>query len=396
MQQSGRFNDTASQLRTDNLLRGIMLALFVAGIVALAVIWAFEARFGLLDELCRTAYPTMLGVFVASALMLYRWPQTITIARWAGFLAINALLFLQFITALREGGPLVGNYAFISMLMWLPLAYAISLLMLDIRHAPWAAGALLTGIAATSLDQVLSSSRFAPGDLALPINLLASHLVLLACLSGLLKFRLALVKAEADSRRLLEQASSDPLTGLANRRHGLEMLQQAARAHRSNEPSAVILCDIDHFKQINDRHGHDVGDKVVLCITAVLRNNTRDVDTVVRWGGDEYLLVVPRIGAPALAGLSERLRTRTSAACVELGECCITPQISLGIAARVDGEAIETWIKRADLALYQAKADGRNRCVFAAPAAPAPFAAARPEASLAAPDGAIQALCETD
>jgi diguanylate cyclase (GGDEF)-like protein len=369
-----------------------MLTLFAAGIAALAIIWSFEARLGLLDELCRIAYPTMIGVFIVSALMLYRWPQTITIARWTCFAALNVLLLLQFVTAIRGEGPLVGNYAFISMLMWLPLAYAIALLMLDIRHAPWAAGALLAAIAATSIEQLVGASRFAAGDLALLINLVASHLVLLACLSGLLKFKAALVQADADSRTLLRQASTDPLTGLANRRHGLKMLQQAALAQRSDECSAIVLCDIDHFKQINDHHGHDAGDQVVLRIASVLRDNTRDIDTVVRWGGDEYLVVVPRIGMQALAELAERLRVRTRTARVDLGEVSITPQISLGVATRHDGEAIEPWLKRADLALYQAKTDGRNRCVFAPATAPAAFSmpAATP------PQAAARVLLEAD
>ena len=236
MQLTGHTNDQASQRRIDKLLRGIILTLLAAGIVALAVIWAFEVRFGLLDELCRTAYPTTLGVFVTGALILYRWPQAIGIARWTGFLAINALLFLQFVTALHGGGSLVGNYAFISMLVWLPLAYAISLLTLDIRHAPWAAGALLAGTATTSIEYLVGSDHLAPSDVALLINVFASHLVLLACLSGLLKFRRALAKADADSHKLVEQASTDPLTGLANRRHGMERLRHAARSHRAERP----------------------------------------------------------------------------------------------------------------------------------------------------------------
>lgn len=392
MQRMVHSDDKTGQRRSDGLLRSIMLALFVAGMVALAIIWVFEARSGLLDELSRIAYPAMLGVFAVSTLMLYRWPQTVTIARWAGFLAIDSVLFLQFVTALRSEGPLVGNYAFISMMMWLPLAYAISLLILDIRHAPWAAGGLLFAIAASSLERVAGSDHPAADDLALLINLLASHLVLLACMSGLLKFRLALVKADADSRRLVEQASTDPLTGLANRRHGLEMLRQAALAHRPDEPSAVILCDIDLFKQINDRYGHDAGDEVVLGLASALRANTREVDTVVRWGGDEFLIVVPCIGAQALAELAERLRAHAGAAQIDIGECRVTPRISLGIAARIDGEANEEWIKRADLALYQAKAQGRNRCVFSPAAPPVSLAPAVPSR----PDGAAQPQLETD
>lgn len=366
MERTYEANESAASRRSNALLHSIMLSLFVSGIVAVGVLWALESRFGLLDELCSVAYPTILVIFFAGAVMLHRRPQTIVIARWMAFLSVIGLLVIQFVAAVWGDGPLVGNYPFISLLMWLPLAYAIDMLMLETRHGPWAACALFAFIAMVSIFRIFAAGSGDAGDTALLVNLLASHIVLLACLSGLVKFKLALAKADARSNHLFEQASTDPLTGLANRRYGLEMLRRAVAEPVSEVSSAIIVCDIDRFKGINDLNGHDVGDRVLLTVAAILKKSTRDLDTVIRWGGDEFLIVVPRIGAPALAELAERLRARVAAATLrDDGQCAIALSLSIGVAALVDDEKIDDWIKRADQALYLAKAAGRNRCVFA-------------------------------
>ena len=366
MERTYEANESAASRRSNALLHSIMLSLFISGIVAVGVLWALESRFGLLDELCSVAYPTILVIFFAGAVMLHRRPQTIVIARWMAFLSVTGLLIIQFVAAVWGDGPLVGNYPFISLLMWLPLAYAIAMLMLETRHGPWAACALFAFIAMVSIFRIFAAGSGDAGDTALLVNLLASHIVLLACLSGLVKFKLALAKADARSNHLFEQASTDPLTGLANRRYGLEMLRRAVAEPVSEVSSAIIVCDIDRFKGINDLNGHDVGDRVLLTVAAILKKSTRDLDTVIRWGGDEFLIVVPRIGAPALAELAERLRARVAAATLhDDGQCAIALSLSIGVAALVDDEKIDDWIKRADQALYLAKAAGRNRCVFA-------------------------------
>lgn len=366
MRKTVEAHDADARRRVDNLLRDVMMALFSAGAFAIVVLWVFEAKYKLIDEVCRVAYPAMLAIFLGSTAMLYRWPHSTSIARWTGFSTITGYLFMELMASMSTGGPLAGNYAFISLLMWLPLAYAIALFMLDARHAPWAASGLFLLIASASVAHIVHSDSSDSGDTALLINLMTSHVVLLACLSGLVKIKLVLFKAEAQSRRLFEQASTDPLTGLANRRFGLDMLRLAASENTADTPSAVMLCDIDHFKEINDRFGHDVGDKVVLAIASVLQANTREIDTVVRWGGDEFLVVVPGIGKPALAELAERLRLRAADACLaHAAESPLEPTLSIGVAEMTAGERLDDWIKRADQALYHAKAGGRNRCVFA-------------------------------
>lgn len=367
MRDTSALHDAGAKRRMDLLLRSVMMSLFAAGAVAIGVLWTLEAKFELLDQLSRVAYPMMLATFFASTAMLYRWPQSVAIARWAGFGAISGFLGAGLTAAMwASDAALVGNYEFISLLMWLPLAYAIALFMLEPRHAPWAALALFTLIAALSVEHIVQDAAADSSDTLLLANLLVSHLVLLACLGGLVKFKSVLYKADLHARRLFEQASTDPLTGLANRRYGLDMLRRAALEHAAEEPSAVMLCDLDDFKSINDRYGHDVGDEVVLAVAAALQSNTREIDTVVRWGGDEFLIVVPRIGVPALAELAERLRACVGEAIVRDGELTLSPSLSIGVAEMTAEEPLDDWIKRADEALYRAKASGRNRCFFAA------------------------------
>ncbi|MFT3850010.1 MAG: GGDEF domain-containing protein [Propionivibrio sp.] len=370
MRKSNSVQENSPRRRVDMLMRSIMMWLFVAGALAIGVLWIFESKSGLIDDVCRIAYPLMLIVFISGTAMLYRWPDTVPIARWLGFFAITAFLVMELAAALANKGALVGNYPFISLTMWFPLAYSIALFLLDARHAPWAAGGLFVLVASVSFMHIQRLGPDATNDAVMLINLLTSHVVLLACLSGLVKIKLALFRTEAQSHRLFEQASTDPLTGLANRRYGMEMLYLAASEHTADAPSAVMLCDVDRFKSINDLHGHDVGDRVVQTIGAILRHNTREFDTVVRWGGDEFLIVVPQISVVALREMAERLRARVADLTLVDEKCrAVSPSLSIGVAEMADGESLERWIKRADEALYLAKSGGRNRCVFAHPIA---------------------------
>lgn len=352
--------------RVDLLMRKIMMMLFSVGAVAILLLWVVESRLGLLSDICAVAYPLMMVIFVANVLLLHYRPDATVIARWVGFVAIAGLICSETLVIMWDPSPLVSNYFFVSIMNWFPLAYVIALFMLDHRHSPWAAGALFLIIAVFSGIHLMRQASVNPDDLGLLSNMLVSHLVLLACLGGLVKFKQAIMKVDAHSKLLVRQASTDPMTGLANRRYGLDRIQQAASGHSDDEPSTIMLCDIDYFKEINDAFGHEAGDGVVSFVATILRNSTRDVDTVVRWGGDEFLIVVPGAGAVSTSEMAERLRARVADMPIIRDEnATISLSLSIGIAEMADGEPIEAWIKRADAALYQAKAAGRNRCVVA-------------------------------
>ncbi len=164
-------------------------------------------------------------------------------------------------------------------------------------------------------------------------------------------------------RRIAELISTDPLTGLQNR-YQLEIALKAEidRCTRYNETFAIIMLDIDHFKSVNDTLGHLVGDKVLIALAQILRKQLRVSDSIYRYGGEEFLLILPQIKKNKGYYVAERLRSITE----RYKEENLPPfTISLGIANfPEDGRTSADLISSADKALYQAKEEGRNRLVI--------------------------------
>ena len=159
------------------------------------------------------------------------------------------------------------------------------------------------------------------------------------------------------SRQLWTQAVKDPLTGAFNRRYMTEQLRGAVE--RSGwVTSSLVVFDIDHFKTVNDRFGHAVGDTVLMGIAALARRLSRDSDLLFRLGGDEFVMYLPGVGRTGALAIGERLRVAVeSSALIPQGHV----SISLGIAELEPQESPEVWLKRADAALYDAKRGGRNK-----------------------------------
>jgi diguanylate cyclase (GGDEF)-like protein len=138
------------------------------------------------------------------------------------------------------------------------------------------------------------------------------------------------------------------------------------RARRSRQPAALLMLDLDHFKSINDRHGHMVGDQALRALAAVLRRTLRVHDVAGRYGGQEFGILLPGSGEAGAGVLAERLRRRIEAAVLEPRRG-VRATVSIGYAALAPSDASHVaWVDRADRALYRAKAEGRNRCVAAA------------------------------
>ena len=152
---------------------------------------------------------------------------------------------------------------------------------------------------------------------------------------------------------------TDALTGLSNRVRLDEALQnEMHRTQRYGNTFSIIILDIDHFKRVNDTHGHLAGDAVLKKIAGVLAANLRQTDTAGRWGGEEFLILLPHQGRPTARALAEKLRTAIeSTAFPGIGR--ITS--SFGVAAYAAQDSVESLVKRADAALYAAKRAGRNR-----------------------------------
>lgn len=164
-------------------------------------------------------------------------------------------------------------------------------------------------------------------------------------------------------KALRRAATQDALTGLHNRRHGEQLLTKAHRkALARGKPLSVLVCDVDHFKQVNDRFGHPAGDRVLADIGRILRQSVRSGDAVIRWGGEEFVILLDNCPQPAAVELAERIRHRVEAhRDVDAGRLTL----SLGLATLRPQETQQDLVARADAALYQAKGAGRNRLSFA-------------------------------
>lgn len=166
--------------------------------------------------------------------------------------------------------------------------------------------------------------------------------------------------------RIQDLAIRDDLTALYNRRHMLEMAQaELKRLDRDGGRSCFCLMDLDHFKRINDRHGHGVGDEVLKVFAEVVGRNLREVDVVARWGGEEFLVMLTGASPEAAAGVIDRVRAQLAACPVSDKVHDLHVTFSAGLACRVPGEDLASVLERADQALYSAKRAGRNGTVHA-------------------------------
>lgn len=170
------------------------------------------------------------------------------------------------------------------------------------------------------------------------------------------------------------EARTDGLTGLANRRHFDHALRAAAaEAAGHGPPPWLLLADIDHFKGFNDRFGHALGDQVLKLVAAVLRQNVKGKDLVARYGGEEFAVVLPAARLEDALTLAENLRELVATRQIRLKDSSRTlgrVTLSIGVADHRPPEPCSAWLARADDALYQAKGCGRNRVVGPAPARP--------------------------
>jgi diguanylate cyclase (GGDEF)-like protein len=194
---------------------------------------------------------------------------------------------------------------------------------------------------------------------------------LLARVSAALRVKGLQDQLRARNAELEAISRTDALTGLPNRRHLQERLASTAAASRRQEsPMAVLMVDVDHFKSVNDRFGHDAGDVVLKDVAATLHSACRGEDVAGRWGGEEFLIVAGTTAIDGAAVLAERVRRAIASAPVQVGDCSLEVTASIGVASG-DGD-IDELLRRADAALYEAKGGGRNRVVAAPPGVAVP------------------------
>jgi diguanylate cyclase (GGDEF)-like protein len=177
-----------------------------------------------------------------------------------------------------------------------------------------------------------------------------------------------------EQRQQLEEANfllnqlaiCDPLTNLYDRRHFLDLAEtEFLRSQRSGRPFSLLLMDIDHFKLVNDNYGRLAGDAVIRMVSAVALRSMRTTDTVARFGGEEYIVLLPDTNVAQASQLAERIRASIATSLLHIADRMIAVTLSIGCAQIDADRTLNQLLERVDKALYTAKATARDRVVVA-------------------------------
>lgn len=184
-----------------------------------------------------------------------------------------------------------------------------------------------------------------------------------------LRFRLmdaADIAFQEDISRQVRSARKDAITGLYSRRYLDEQLPQLVKGHRRNDqPISILMIDLDHFKRVNDEYGHLTGDEVLASVAKAVRGAVRGADSAVRYGGEEFCVILPGTRLAEARAIGERVRTSIEELDFNSNRPGLHMTASVGVAALAEREAVHEWLQRADLALFTAKHAGRNRVELA-------------------------------
>lgn len=215
----------------------------------------------------------------------------------------------------------------------------------------------------TVLKQYESESLSKVNELRGAQQFVFSIIIFTILVEALFIFRPMVSKVKRLAERLQQEASFDQLSGLFNRR-AFAILAKKAVAHsiRYKDPLSLLTFDIDHFKSVKDSYGHDVGDTVIQHIGDIIKNSVRESDTVARFGGEEFVVLLPQTDEADAMLLAEKVRQKIENTPLELPKLIIEMTASCGISQFAASElAMDAMLKRSDKALYQAKKQGRNR-----------------------------------
>jgi diguanylate cyclase (GGDEF)-like protein len=333
-------SEVAAQIRRDQQARLLR--------VALALMAVYGAAIGLVNLLLLASPVLALLDLAAMLLAVAGWVYL----RRTGHLLRASWLAIGILAALLLSYTVFARGAAYS-LVWVTVLPPLAFFLLGSRAGGRVSAAFSLAVVAY-LVLAYPDLEMRPFDLPAFLN------VAEVLLAHWLIFRFTERCREAAYAQLGAYARVDGLTGLLNREQlDAELRQGLALAARNGQPLAVALLDLDHFKAINDLHGHPAGDEVLVIVARVLGEAVRSTDRVGRWGGEEFLVMLPDTGETGAQAVGEKIRAAIEAGPYPAG---LAVTVSVGIAVAGHGvETPETLVARADRALYAAKAAGRNR-----------------------------------
>lgn len=316
------------------------LAVHLYAMPAMAVLmlglFAFSWSQGFPDRVEALSTPALAALFLAVGLRAWRTGRASERLERVALAATLVVLVLAAFEPVASGRFEIG-YPYL--LGYGPLAYAASLLFLGARTGSLVAVATFLGLALATVLGVATDQI--PPVRAMP--LVAAHPILIGLLYAVAWTVATYAREHRDAERA---AATDPLTGTLNRRSGERMLDEL------DGPFHLLVVDLDRFKRVNDARGHAFGDRVLRAAAEALRAAVRSDDAVVRWGGDEFVVVAPGSGDDDRASLLDRVRTTLDAAFADLD---VSVGASVGTAKRAAGEHWTAAFDRADADMYGAK-----------------------------------------
>ncbi|WP_019568663.1 diguanylate cyclase [Thioalkalivibrio sp. ALMg13-2] len=363
MQDEAIGSARAEAERVEARKRGVYLVVLPAGIAIFVLSWAVRTPG---DVFLAYLYPLFAFVLAALFVAVWRAPQALPrLEAW--MLAMVAMMILSRLAwHFHAGGPLDEHLLVLAGGHYWAVGIVIlaAFVMLEHRRGFRAGVAIL--VVATLIAASGAAGEWLRGELSRDagVYLVRVHLflaVLLALASVATSMRDTVKDALVRSEALEQAAQTDPLTGLANRRAAESVLQRhAASVRRYGVPVAVIGMDIDHFKAVNDTHGHAIGDAVIAGIARILQSSVREPDSVARWGGEEFLIVAPEIGREGALQLAERCREAIAREPI----AGVRVTASFGVTSFGPQDSLDAVLKRADKMMYRAKEEGRNRVLL--------------------------------
>ena len=362
-------------LETDNereRTRKSILTLVAFIISFLAIFWGCGYFF--LDKPYSAAIPLSYAVISFLNIAYYFYTKQFEFFRFSQLLLIFILPFsLMWSLGGFANGSIVMVWAFFA-----PLA---AMLFADAAHATrWIFAFIATTIFSAYIDDYLTQTITPLDDTAITIFFMLNLGFGFGCFFLVINYfvkerenayaltleakkelevsNLKLQKNEVEIKKLL---MTDWLTGVANRRYLDQRLEKELdRFHRHGNPLSLIMADLDNFKKINDRYGHSVGDKVITVFTKVMKKNIRTIDLISRYGGEEFIIMLPETSLEGAEDLAERIRIAMEAEKVEGVSEVVTA--SFGITIAKPRDTFESLLRRVDLAMYESKDKGKNCC----------------------------------
>jgi diguanylate cyclase len=338
-------------------------AVLGCGILTVGGIWIYEATCRRVSLVDHYGYPVLLIVFTASLIALHIQPKT-----WRSLVNINFLTFAIYLVVYTQAMIYAPSsnyniYDIGTFPQWFPLIYVTAFLFLRRKTAIQFSVVIYASIAIPILLSLLIDRVEFSQKLQFPIilSMLEAHPIYIALLLGVSTLQEAFLRATLYAEAMSIAATIDHLTQLPNRRSLTEKLQQQLNQFQSGQTShsfAVILLDVDRFKQINDTFGHAMGDQVLIAIAAILQERLRHEDMIGRWGGEEFLMVTQDTNTHDAIRTAERLRAMI---CERVACEDTIVSASFGISLATPSDTLEILVQRADQALYAAKEKGRNR-----------------------------------